>query len=74
MYTRVDADTYIIGASRGTRRRRHVCRWDGVGNMPGAGGSIRHWRLRGGSARTSCTRIRTDGFGLRMSVWTWSRE
>ena len=69
MYDRGDADTYIIGAGRGTRRRR-----DGVGNMPGAGGSIRHWRLRASSARRSCTRIRTDGFGLSMSVWTYSRE
>ena len=74
MYDRGDADAYVIGAGRGTRRRRHVCRRDGVGNMPSAGGSIRHWRLRGSSARTSCTRIRTDGFGLHMSVWTYSRE
>ena len=74
VHTHLNADADIIGAGRGMRRRRHVRRRDGVGNMPGGGGSIRYWRLRGSSARISCTRIRTDGFGLRMSVWTYSRE
>ena len=70
MDDRVDAYAYIIGAGRVTRHRRHVRCRDGVS----AGGSIRHWRVQGFNTRTSCTRIRTGGFGLHSSVWMYSHE